>query len=253
MVVRIVCLALLAVLLSGCKIFIKVPANGSVTTESGRYGCMAGKTCDVDVVDLFFNQVFIAVPEDGFVFAGWEKADRHFCGGSRENCHLRTSRFEGNDLLMGLLERDDEIFYLAPVFVDPDSEELIQLKISGNWDYVQTWGDCSASGRIEQILNISGGLYQTYTADSQRVTNVESCRTITAGQLLSRTVGPIITIGGEPLSGYEIEDAYRADTGLRVTVEVISKAQYSVSIMRDGVAETFVFTRPLGDGPTAGI
>lgn len=240
----------LALLLSGCKIFINVPANGSVTTESGSYSCEAGKTCDVDVVDLFFKEEFIAVADSGYVFIAWEKADRHFCGGSRENCQLETSAFEGNEVLMGFLAKQDEIFYLSPIFADPHSEEFIQLKLTGTWDYVQTWGDCSAAGQIEQFREDDGGLYQTFTVESERVTDVESCNTIIAGQLLTRTVGPIITIEDSTLSVYEIEDAYRAGTGLPATVEVISKTEYKVSITRDGQVETFTFTRFV-DGPGA--
>ena len=249
MVIRILYVVLLTALLGGCKIFIKVPVNGSVTTESGRYGCEAEKICDVDVVDLFFNEVFIAVPDEGYVFAGWEVADRYFCGGSREGCHLYTLGFEGNELLMTFLAREDEVFYLSPVFVDPDSEEFIQLKLTGTWDYVQTWGGCSATGQIEQFLD-NGGLFQTFTVESQRVTGTEPCSHVTAGQLFNRTVGPVISIDEEFLSVYEIEDAYEADTGLQVTVEVLGKSQYRVSIIRDGTPETFTFTRFV-DGPTA--
>lgn len=252
MAVRLAFVLLLVAFLGGCRLFIVVPANGMVTTKSGAYNCPAGKTCDIAVVDLFFNQTFIAVPDDGLVFQGWRKADRSFCGGSRSDCQLSTARFGESELLLEFLARDDEVFYLSPVFINPDSPELIQLRLSGTWDYLQKWGDCSAIGRVEQFLD-NGEVYQTYTPESQRVIGIEPCRYITANQVSSRTVGPIIRVAEEPLSVYEIEDAYRDRTGLEARVAVLSKSQYRVRIPRAGVMETHRYTRFVPDLPGLGL
>ena len=102
-------------LLSGCKIDIVVPAGGTVLTESGRYTCLAGARCTVEVNDLFFNETFYVQPESGFTFGGWLKNDRFLCGGSLAPCSLATAAMEGNSWLENLLS-SEEVFYLEPIF-----------------------------------------------------------------------------------------------------------------------------------------
>jgi len=118
-----------ALLLSaGCKIRIDVPEGGQVVTESGAFDCASGAVCEIDVVDLFFNETFIAEPAAGYRFAGWEKIHRGLCGGSEDPCHLVTSAFEGNEVLMGFLERPEEIFFLNPLF-EPEVTEAFDPAI----------------------------------------------------------------------------------------------------------------------------
>ena len=76
--VTLILIAFLAI--TGCKIRIVVPEGGRVTTSSGAYNCTAGKTCDIDVVDIFFDQTFTAQPAQGYDFTGWQKRDRGLCG-----------------------------------------------------------------------------------------------------------------------------------------------------------------------------
>jgi hypothetical protein len=105
-----------ALAVSGCKIEMSATEGGSITTASGAYSCAAGQQCvSIDVVDLFFDETFQALPEDGFVFAGWRKRNRGLCGGSKNDCRLFTSGFEGNDILLSFLDTD-EVFYLEAVF-----------------------------------------------------------------------------------------------------------------------------------------
>ena len=108
-------LCCLLVLVVGCQIEISVPSGGRVESESGNYSCEGGQTCSIDVVDLFFDETFVAVPDEGFSFRGWRKANRHFCGGNSRPCRLFTSGFEGNAVLEGFLDRD-EVFFLVPRF-----------------------------------------------------------------------------------------------------------------------------------------
>jgi len=102
--------------LSGCKVEIKVPQGGTVKSTDGAYICEAGQTCVIDVVDLFFDETFIAEPDPGFYFGGWRKMDRYFCGGETTACRLSTAAFEGNQALQAVLE-SDETFFLKPVFL----------------------------------------------------------------------------------------------------------------------------------------
>jgi len=112
-----------ATALSACKILILVPVGGSVTTQSGAYTCAAGQLCEIDVVDLFFDEVFIAAPKQGYVFLGWRKVDRGLCGGNIAPCHLFTSALEGHDVLLSILASDEE-FALEPTFAFTDVPDI---------------------------------------------------------------------------------------------------------------------------------
>ena len=86
---RLILILLTAILLASCKIVIQVPAGGKVITQSGAYNpCTAGKTCVIDVSDLFFDEAFIAKPASGYEFKHWKKKDRSFCGGKKGKCKL---------------------------------------------------------------------------------------------------------------------------------------------------------------------
>ena len=106
--------------LTACKIVIEVPENGSIETLSGAIDCDSGETCSVEVVDVFFDETFIAKPIQGYAFDGWRKAKRHFCGGSNSPCRLFTAFFEGNDALLDILQSNAE-FYLTPQFRQTDT------------------------------------------------------------------------------------------------------------------------------------
>ena len=102
--------------LSGCKLEIRVPHGGTVVSSDGAYICEAGQTCRIDVVDLFFDETFIAEPAPGYYFSHWNKLDGFLCGGQETPCSLSTAGFEGNPALQSVLE-SDETFYLQAVFV----------------------------------------------------------------------------------------------------------------------------------------
>jgi hypothetical protein len=182
---------LLAVaLLAGCKVKITVPEGGRVTTSSGAYSCDAGSVCMIDVVDIFFDETFIAEPLQGYKFKSWKKKDRGLCGGNSKPCRLITSGFEGNEALMAFLE-NDQIFYLKPVFqklascteskeestafAKPDfeehwdsarirsykpREELVFLRAdAGTWwlaDTVTEFSDCGETPHRAKISKING-------------------------------------------------------------------------------------------------
>ena len=113
-------LAIVFLALSGCKIQIKVPNGGRVVSTDGAYICEAGQTCEIDVVDFFFDETFIAEPAPGFYFSHWTEMDHFLCGGETTPCRLSTTDFEGNPALQSVLE-SDEAFFLQPRFVfNPD-------------------------------------------------------------------------------------------------------------------------------------
>ena len=106
--------ALVFLLLPGCKIEVTAPEGGRVVTRSGAFTCESGSTCVIDVVDVFFDETFEAEPASGYLFSNWRKRDRGLCGDRKEPCHLYTTTFPGT-LLMQFLE-SDEVFYLEPLF-----------------------------------------------------------------------------------------------------------------------------------------
>ena len=123
-----VLLAIAFLAVSGCKVKIKTSQGGAVLSTDGAYVCEAGQTCVIDVVDLFFDQTFVAEPASGYYFSHWNKLDGHLCGGENTPCRLSTAEFEGNPALQSVLE-SDETFYLQPVFVlkldCPDDSGLV--------------------------------------------------------------------------------------------------------------------------------
>lgn len=121
----------LSSLLGGCRLELSTTEGGSIVTASGIHNCSFGGPCPtIEVVDLFFDETFSAVPDEGFTFSGWRRRNRGLCGGSVEECRLFTSGFEGNEVLMALLEKD-EVFFLEAVF-EPE-------RVVGNGDARDCW------------------------------------------------------------------------------------------------------------------
>jgi hypothetical protein len=101
--------------LSACKIRVEVPTGGYVETESGSFICHSGQSCDVDVIDIYFDEVFVAVPDEGMFFNGWKKRNRGLFGGSHDPAAIDTFNLAGEESMMSILE-SDEVFYLSPTF-----------------------------------------------------------------------------------------------------------------------------------------
>jgi hypothetical protein len=110
--------ALLATLLSACKIVVTVPEGGKVVTEDG-FVCLAGETCIIEVTDDTFDSTFTAMPDEGYTFTVWAPKDKAFCKYRSTPCHLSTDGFAENNALMNILAGDSE-FRLQPVFVGYD-------------------------------------------------------------------------------------------------------------------------------------
>jgi len=114
------CLVLIfgVTLLVACKVRIIAPEGGDVSSQSGAFYCKAGETCTIDVVDVFFDETFVATAAEGYIFHSWKKwpgKKNGFCGGKADPCQLSTAGFDASPALMGILEGDD-IFYLQPIF-----------------------------------------------------------------------------------------------------------------------------------------
>ncbi|MHA7816610.1 MAG: flavin monoamine oxidase family protein [Pseudohaliea sp.] len=110
--------AVLALLLSACRIEVIVPEGARVLTESGAFRCAGPGTCELEVSDLFFDETFFVETDPDSVFRGWKKRHRGLCGGRSDRCRLFTSGFEGNEALMAILD-SDEVFFLEAEVAPP--------------------------------------------------------------------------------------------------------------------------------------
>ena len=100
-------------LLSACRLILVSPDTASIDSRTNARDCPKSTECRVDVVDFFFKDTFRARPDERFVFDGWRKAPRHFCGGQTGPCRLETAPIEGIPILEAVLF-SDEAFYLTP-------------------------------------------------------------------------------------------------------------------------------------------
>ena len=107
---------LLGAMLSACRIEIKTPTSGAVSTTSGNIDCAVGQLCDIDLVDIYFDEEFIARPASGFVFEEWQDANGQLCRGEAGTCSVSTAVFAGNDFFEKLLSYQNIVAHLTPVF-----------------------------------------------------------------------------------------------------------------------------------------
>ncbi len=121
---RIIFWCLIGLLCVGCKIRIEVPEGGHVETFSGVFVCGELQTCDIDVVDIFFRETYVAVPNEGMFFNGWEERDRGLFGGTAEPAAVDVEPFADNAALAALLE-SDEVFFLSPTFSSECTQDCI--------------------------------------------------------------------------------------------------------------------------------
>ena len=196
-------LAVVALVLSGtaCKLRLTVPEGGRIVSESGSHSCEAGQTCEIDVVDGFFNETFQAQPAPGYRFIRWHRREFALCGGLNTRCPLTTSYFPGTPL-MQILE-SDTAFYLEPEFA-----------LRGTWSAsagIPTprigFGVCTAGGKIYAIGGYekagSPGLQivEEYDPTTDRWTVRAPMPTGRRFLSVSSAFGRCYAIGGDPGAG----------------------------------------------------
>jgi hypothetical protein len=127
-----------------------------VSSDSGAYDCGAGKTCEIDIVDLFFAETFTALPAEGQLFLGWKKQPWGLCRGKTTPCELVSAPLEGFAILEQFLQSDQR-FYLEPVFAPVGGSsfnvrycEVLIGRPSGGAVEAEVWGtqslnDCPES------------------------------------------------------------------------------------------------------------
>jgi len=215
--IPILCLSVVALVflsLVGCKIQIDVPKGGNVITESGKYECLSGQACTIDVYDVLYDETFVALPDQGYSFVGWEKRDKGLCGGKAKPCWLPTTGFLGHDRLLAILE-SDTVFYLTPQF--------------GR-------GSSACSFEFQEI-------------NDARFSTIYLTREVTTGPLCE---GSIVGIGsvGEGIAQYSLDGGTWTDDtsdihpGQTIRVRLISAATYDTArqaTLTIGEPECFLF------------
>jgi len=121
--IRVLLVLALILALASCKLRVSAPEGGRVVSESGAYECIPGKSCKIDVVDIFFSENFIAQAAQGYYFRRWKGGDHTLCGDTYGSCRLSTAGFEGNAFLESFL-MSDEVFFLRPLFAQGNCESL---------------------------------------------------------------------------------------------------------------------------------
>ncbi len=158
--------------ISACKIRIEVPAGGYVTTESGAITCDSNQRCDVDVLDIYFNETFIAVPNRGKYFNGWAEGDRQLYPGMYVPALIVTTGLAEFPEWIAFIE-SDETFYLSPTFSSECTHEctVSSLKLLSEDRFGFFTGPKELPFPYSSTANVSAtisGIPQptTYTIDS---------------------------------------------------------------------------------------
>jgi hypothetical protein len=157
-ITRLFTFAFLAVFLTACRIDTTVPVGGKVVNESGQDYCLQGESCTTEVSDTSYEEVFTAVPDNGYAFSHWREQEGGFCGGRITPCELSTVAFEGNTGLMAVLE-SDRIFYLDPVFETIKhsmscGESTDELSVASNSQgFIQSENCQIVQGDINQLFS----------------------------------------------------------------------------------------------------
>ena len=136
---RLIVISMAVLMLAACKVKVVITEGGTVTSESGTYSCEPGKPCNINVVDIFFDETFSANPAKGYEFHAWKTQERGLCGGKSKPCKLSTTGFANFPNLMAALE-SNEVFYLTPVFVKSSDT----LRVFNEGDQIKYKGTISS-------------------------------------------------------------------------------------------------------------
>ncbi len=159
-IVLLLVMVLATTAISGCKLRLRLAGGGHVESSSGTNDCRANTICTIEVVDIFFDETFTAVPQQGFIFGGWKGGTQHLCGGRRDSCRLFTSEFEGVEQLERILA-SNRVFFLDPDFIN--LANVLPGSWSGQWNNT-TFGSSGAI-RVTITRRNNGSFDYTFDVD----------------------------------------------------------------------------------------
>lgn len=102
--------------LSSCRVGVAVFKGGDVISDSGTRDCAEGRTCEFQVNDTDFVEVFTAQAKPGYEFVKWRQGDGYLCGDSTlPTCTVTNVAGAGNTAVEAVVA-SDEMFYVVPEF-----------------------------------------------------------------------------------------------------------------------------------------
>jgi hypothetical protein len=154
---NVVVLVLMSLVVSACKIQIDVPAGagGSVDTVSGAYSCAVGESCQIDVVDIFFDEEFVGTPNPTYFFMEWVEKSRSFCANITVGCRLYTSFFGGVPIFEAFLDAPDEIFFIEPHFATATAKFSVAELRSGTLYAVALVGGGDDAEDFAEVVSLN--------------------------------------------------------------------------------------------------
>ena len=81
---KLLLIACIAIITTGCKLTIIANEGGSVASQSGLYDCAKKTICPITITSPSFSETFQAQPEPGYQFVNWQERD-WFIGGCSTN------------------------------------------------------------------------------------------------------------------------------------------------------------------------
>ena len=121
-----------------------------MVSESGSNDCPSGRCELVLQSGERFRDTFRAIPDEGFYFVEWKKAQGFLCGGSTADCVLEVS--EENS------QRDVTV-QLEPVFASQVGSPAPLVPGPGDQSFAQAWtpsstADCDTSSNASPVLAV---------------------------------------------------------------------------------------------------
>ena len=116
------CAALL-VTIQGCKIVQTVSSGGSIVSSSGEHDCGEAQVCEVDVPNgERFSDTFVAVPNNGYAFAGWRGAESYLCAGGSPTCVVdippSVTAYDATGFMTAEFYHEPELVYAGTLGVE---------------------------------------------------------------------------------------------------------------------------------------
>jgi hypothetical protein len=114
--IRLLTLAGLILLTSGCKLAVINIEGGYVDSATGGRDCRGANVCLHEVTDDTFVETFTAVPDPLWQFVRWNSGGNFVCADSTDPvCVVSTAGTAGIPAIQSVID-SDAVYYLMPVF-----------------------------------------------------------------------------------------------------------------------------------------
>lgn len=187
-IIQILLALIVALMLASCNIRFVAPEGGIFATWSSAFNCVSQKTCNIDIVDFHFDEIFVPKPAAYFTFNFWQKAYQTFCILDTKSCQFFAVGSNGNEdsagVTMSFFKSSSGVSSSQPAF-EKESAGVVTIDLNGSWEYEEKQGTCFARGAITQSVRPNTEICQEISSESQQVisNSTESCmlHTFTGG------------------------------------------------------------------------